>query len=140
MKKVKSDDVLMYGGLGLLLYFLWNFRRSGSAQIEPGWSPSPYATINAAKAGAMAQNIKSAIGYLDIDWNAIATQFEKLANRYDVEVLYKSFGQWDGPYGINGDLFQVLNEAYDYSWSPFDGPDLASIKAHCYEYSNNVKW
>lgn len=134
--------VVLLATVGLGAWIVSKIFPSGTPAppIEPGWTPPVGAHITVAQAGVMASNIKDAIGYTSIDWDAIATEFEKCWNRYDVEVLYKAFGTWDGPYTWNGDLFNVLAKCYDPAMMVRNRADLQSIKAHCYEYSNNIKW
>lgn len=133
-------SLLLAGGIAYFIMNMFKGTKQPDAYIEQGWQISPYAKLDAARASQLAYKIKEAIGYVSTDWDAIATQFEKLANKYDVEVLYKAFGVWDGPYTWNGDLFTVLNKVYDGTTHFGDKQDLSSIKAHCYEYSSNVKW
>lgn len=112
----------------------------GDGQTPVEWTTGATATITYETAADIAKNIKAAIGYFIVNFDDIANQFLRLRNDKDLELLYKAFGTWDGPLYIDGDLFNVLNNAVQKVNEYINPAALKKIKQYCFSYGKWLKW
>ena len=143
-----SKDIKDFAIIGVVSYGLFvvldvfGKKTDAPAVMPNGWTPSPKATISISQAHKIAADIKNALGNLYNDVVAIDKALWVLQNGYDVEVLFSAFGNYDpGTVSLKakGDLFGVLDIIRFEPCFTCSSANFDSIKAHMYNYSNNLK-
>jgi hypothetical protein len=141
----KNEKIGLFVALGFFAAIVFKPKKkkddnNGGGGVD--WTNPQTATISYNEALKMAEAIKKSVGYVSVSWTDISKEFLKLRNDKDVEILYKAFGDWDGPKFVNGDLFNALNAAYTPYVDNILGNEqaLKIIKQYSFSYSKYFQW
>jgi len=142
---MKNQKKIIFGILAAAIVGLLVLNKKGGGGNNPNnpndWSGGGnVATITYNDALKIVKGIQNAIGYLTTDWHAISLEFMKLRNDRDIEMLYKAWGTWDGPFNTNGDLFTALNAEYSSIVISSEDKALKIIKQYSFSYAKNWNW